>query len=83
MSQKFRTQDESYVIQLYRSAIELGDVHSELHRYEVGNKINLHPKKVNTICKLLLQANFIKKTSETHIILTKHGEQLALKLLAE
>lgn len=83
MSPKQRTKDEKYVIVLYETALQTGNVNASLNRYDVGSKAGLHPKAVDTICKLLIQANFIKKNGEVDIYLTSHGEALALRLLDE
>jgi len=77
------TKDERYVIALYRMAQEAGDVEQAFNRYVVGDKAGLQPKGVNAICKLLVQANFIKKRGEEEVYLTPHGEKLALRLLDE
>lgn len=83
MSHKHRTKDETLILCLYEYAKESGDIHNPVSRYEVGNRAKLHPKGVDAICKLLLQANFIKKSGEVDIYLTKNGEELVLRLLAE
>lgn len=54
-----------------------------LNRYEMGAKANLHPKAVDAICRLLVQANFIRKAGEEDVRLTPHGLQLAERLLGE
>jgi Mn-dependent DtxR family transcriptional regulator len=78
-----RTKDENYVLWLYRTAQESGDLESSFDRYAIGQKAGINPKAVNAICKLLIQANFIKKAGEEQVMLTKHGEQLAIRLLGE
>jgi len=70
MSQKKGlTQDERFVVGLYESAMRSGDVQASLNKYDVGKSVNLNPKAVNAICKLLVQANFIKKASEEDVYL--------------
>lgn len=78
-----RTKDENFVLWLYRTAKEAGDIEGSYNRYEVGAKAGLHPKAVDAICKLLVQANFIRKDGEENIYLTPHGEKLALRLVSE
>lgn len=78
-----KTKDENFVLWLYRTASEAGDVELPLNKYTIGEKAGIHPKAVNAITKLLVQANFIKKVGEDDVRLTPHGEQLALRLLGE
>lgn len=78
-----RTQDERFIICAYQTAQALGDTETPLNRYEIGKLAGINPKGVNAICKLLVQANFIKKVSDDEIYLTKNGEQLAERLLEE
>lgn len=78
-----RTKDEHFIIAVYQSAEEFGDPFHVVNRYEVGNKIHLHPRAVNTICQLLIQANFIKKQGPEDIYLTPHGKSLVDRLLSE
>ena len=84
MSQKKgHTQDERLMIGLYELASKSEEMDTPFNRYEVGKLANLNPKAVDAICKLLVQANFIKKSSEEEIYLTSHGQKLAEKLLEE
>lgn len=83
MNKKARTPDERFLVSVYEMANKSGDLQTPLNRYEVGQQIGLHPKGIDAICKLLVQANFIKKSGEFEIILTKNGENLALRLLSE
>jgi len=78
-----RTADERYVIALYETALATGDVHAPFNRHEIGKMIHLQERGVNATCKLLVQANFVKKSNEDGIYLTKNGEALALRLLEE
>lgn len=78
-----KTKDEQFVISLYQAGQEAGDIERPFNRYEIGERAHLHPKAVDAICKLLIQANFIKKSGEEEIYLTEHGEKLALRLLTE
>jgi predicted transcriptional regulator len=83
MTKKSKTPDERFILAAYETAQAAGDSETLLDRYEIGKKSGLNPKAVNAICKLLVQANFIKKVGETEIILTKNGESLALRLQTE
>lgn len=78
-----KTKDEQYVLWLYRLAKEAGDPEGAISRYLVGEKAGLHAKGVNAICKLLVQANFIRKAGEEEVYLTPHGIALAERLLGE
>lgn len=78
-----KTKDEQFVLWLYQMAKETGDPENPLNRYDVGVKAGLHEKGVNAICKLLVQANFIKKSGEEDVYLTPHGISLAERLLGE
>lgn len=71
------------MICLYETALDAQDIHAQFSRYDIGTKIGLHPKGIDTICVLLLQANFIKKGDGDKIFLTKNGEELVLRLLRE
>lgn len=83
MIHKAYTPDERFILCAYQTAHALGDLATPLNRYEVGRQAGITAKGVNAICKLLIQANFIKKSSEEEIYLTKNGEQLALRLIEE
>lgn len=77
-----RTKDEKFLIALYETAMAAGEIKTLFSRYTIGTKIGLHPKGVDTICTLLLQANFIKKGEEKDIYLTPNGLHLVESLLA-
>lgn len=83
MTKKARTTDEKLVLALYAAASETKEMSTRFNRYDIGRAAGIQPKAVNSICKLLVQANFIKKEGEDIIYLTKHGEGLALRLLDE
>lgn len=83
MSRYNRTKDENYMLSLYEEVEKLGDLESPIDRYEVGKAANIHPKGVDTICKLLIQANFIKKSGEDEVYLTPHGIKLVQQLRLE
>lgn len=83
MPRKAKTDDERLILAIYELACRHEDLQTPLNRYEAGRLGGLQPKKVDAICKLLIQANFIKKGGPEEIILTSHGEGLALRLLKE
>ena len=61
----------------------IGELNRPFDRYEIGKKAGINPKGVDAICKLLLQANFIRRAEEKHVYLTKNGEDLALEILRD
>lgn len=77
------TKDEHFVIALYEAAKASGEIDTSFDKYAIGEMAKINPKAVDAICKLLIQANFIKKRGELEIYLTSHGEKLALSLLEE
>lgn len=78
-----RTADERYLISLYEESLRMGEIGIVFNRYAIGQRVNIHPKGCDTICRLLIQANFVKKHENEGVYLTPHGEQLALRLLSE
>lgn len=84
MAKKSRTRDELFMICLYELALERGAIDTAIDRYEVGKRSHIAALATDTICKLLAQANFIKKSEEgMSVSLTKHGENLVYNLLEE
>lgn len=83
MVQKSRTHDEKFILMCYQKASAAGDMEMPFNRYEVGTACGMAVKATDTICKALLQTNFIKKVNDVDVRLTKNGEQLALRLLSE
>jgi hypothetical protein len=77
-----RTKDEKFLIALYEKAMEKGEIETPFNRYDIGAIIGLHPRGTDTICTLLLQANFIKKEEEKDVFLTPNGQRLVESLLA-
>lgn len=77
------TKDERLLITIYQLAKPTGDVHATVNRYQAGDLIGLHPKAVDTICKLLLQANFIKKGTLDDVYITPNGLKLIEQLLKQ
>jgi hypothetical protein len=80
MEQKARTKDEKFLQALYEAAEEKGDLEACFDRYVIGTGIGLHPRGVDTICTLLLQANFIKKGEGKEVYLTENGLRLIREL---
>jgi predicted transcriptional regulator len=78
---KARTTDEKFIVCLYNASKAFHDMETPFNRYDVGKKVGIQDRGVNAICKLLLQANFIKNGEGGDVILTKNGEQLALRIL--
>lgn len=83
MAKKNRTKDEIFVLSLGEEAELAGDPEAPVDRYKAGARANLTEKAVNTICKLLIQANFIKKSGESNVYLTPHGLKLIERLRLE
>ena len=83
MTHIHRTKDESYLLSLCEEALKQGSKEIPIDRYRAGEKAGIHPKGVDAICKLLIQANFIKKSGESSVYLTPHGIKLIDKLLLE
>ena len=78
-----RTKDENFIMSLYEEAEKTGALENPVDRYLAGMAAHISPKGVDTICKLLLQANFIKKENESEVYLTPHGIKLVEKLRLE
>lgn len=78
---KQRTKDEKFIIAVYETALQTGDLHCGVNRYQAGQAIGIHPKGVDTICNLLLQANFVTKGTLDDICLTQNGCRLVEQLL--
>lgn len=78
---KARTPDERFILCLFEAGNVIGELDRPFDRYEIGKKAGISAKAVDAICKLLLQSNFIKRTEEKQIYLTKNGEDLALEIL--
>ncbi|HEV8050855.1 MAG TPA: hypothetical protein VGP47_00055 [Parachlamydiaceae bacterium] len=83
MSRHNRTKDENFILGLYEEAEKAGELEGPIDRYQAGIAAHISPKGVDTICKLLMQANFIKKANENEIYLTPNGIKLVEKLRLE
>lgn len=71
------------MVALYEEAQKTGNMETPFSRYDIGHKIGLHPRGADTICTLLLQANFIKKENKEEVFITEHGIKLVESLLSE
>ncbi len=75
MSKK-STKDIRFIMALYDEVKILEDDSRAVSRYQVGEIVGIQPKGVDTICKVLIQANFIRKEGEEDIKLTDNGIKL-------
>jgi hypothetical protein len=78
-----RTKDEIFMIKLFEEASKKPSMDEPFDRYHIGDLAGLQQRGVNAICMLLIRANFIKKSGETEIYITPHGEKLARSLLED
>jgi len=78
MSQKGRTPDEKFLIQLYKLAHENGDPYKAIDYRGVAARLGQKESAVKNIIKLLAKANFITKVDETMILLTSHGSDFVV-----
>jgi hypothetical protein len=78
-----KTKDEKFLISVYEAAESAGDTYGSVNRYQAGHNVGLSPKAVDTICVLLLRANFVKKDVLDDICLTKNGVALVQQLLEQ
>lgn len=67
------TPDERFLIKLYDAASAAGDPCSEIDFRPVAKAVGLKETALKNIIKHLAQANFLKKTGETTLCLTKRG----------
>lgn len=80
MNRKSLTKDELFLVKLYQMAVALGNPYQEVDRYVIGRAIGQNDKGIDTIARLLAQANFVKKGTGTSVFLTDHGLKLAQNL---
>lgn len=73
MSQKGRTPDEKFLIQLYKVAHENGDPYIAVDYRGIAASLGQKDTAVKNIIKHLAQANFIKKIDDTSVLITQHG----------
>jgi len=72
-----KTKDEKFIICAYETTGTIGDLFEPIDRYEIGARVGINRIGVDTICRLLAQANFIKFVGKTEIRLTSNGKELA------
>jgi Mn-dependent DtxR family transcriptional regulator len=78
MSQKGRTPDEKFLIQLYKIAHQNGDPYKAVDYRGIAASLGQKESAVKNIIKLLAKANFIKKVDDTSILLTSHGSDFVV-----
>jgi hypothetical protein len=81
MSRKATTKDELFLLKLYHMANRLGSPTEPVDRYAIGQAIGQNDRGIDTIVRLLAQANFIKKEDDRAVYLTSHGLKLVEHLL--
>ena len=74
------TKEERYILTLYERSLESGDLFIEQDRYKVGFSLGFSQKVTNSVCNILLQANFIKKGEDQAVYFTQRGIDLAKTL---
>jgi len=78
MSQKGRTPDEKFLIQLYKAAHAEGDPYTPIDYRGIAQSLGQKETAVKNILKHLAQANFIKKAGDSEIFLTDRGANFVL-----
>ncbi len=78
MSQKGRTPDEKFLIQLYKLAHQNGDPYKAIDYRGIAARLGQKESAVKNIIKLLAKANFITKVDDTMILLTSHGSDFVV-----
>lgn len=76
-----KTKDEKFIICAYEQAQQRGDLHAPFDRYEIGRLVGINPKGVETICRLLVQANFLRSIDKNFYRFTDHGVKSVENLL--
>ncbi|MEC7838784.1 MAG: hypothetical protein VX777_01945 [Chlamydiota bacterium] len=83
MTKRSLTKDERFLVALYEMAERDGDVFTPINRYTVAKSIGLQERATKTICRTLLQTNFIKKSGDTDIVLTPRGKSFVQDIFDE
>ena len=83
LSQKGRTPDEKFLIQLYFLAKEANDLFVEIEIDQVLKKQGFGQGMGKTIVRDLAQANFVKKRGDQAIVLTQQGISFVEKELED
>jgi hypothetical protein len=73
MTQKSLTPDEKFLLNLYQTAFQTGDLFQEIDACIVAKAVSLKETALKNIVKHLAQANFVIKGSDPMIQLTPHG----------
>jgi len=81
MSQRAQTKDQRFLLRLYELAEAEGDIYIPFNRYDIGEAVGLQKRAIETICRSLLQCNFIKKSGDEAIHLTPNGVKLVSEFL--
>ncbi len=81
MSTPKQTQDEQFMIQLYKMAMGKGNPFSEVDLLAVATTLRMRETATRTIVRDLAQANFIRKFGDDTLCLTQRGADLVLDLL--
>lgn len=77
---KALTKDEIYLLKLCSMAQATGDPYAEIDRYAVGKAVGYNDKSVDSLTRMLLQANFLKKGEGNSLYFTDHGLSLVKML---
>lgn len=80
---KSRTKEEKLLLSIYEAALNSGDLFNPVDPIAIGESRGLHPRGVKTICRELMQANFIKKAGPSEVIITENGLSLVRRLHGE
>ena len=81
MTQKGRTPDEKFLIQLYKIAHANGDPYLGVDCRGLAVSLGQKKTAIKNIIKHLAQANFIKKIDDTTIHITQRGCDFVLNEL--
>lgn len=76
-----KTKDERFMLAVFQEVQD--DFDKVVDRYVIGAKIGLQSRGVDATCNLLIQANFLKKRSQTEVSLTENGKRLVERLQEE
>lgn len=79
---KSKTKEERYILAVYHALKREGDMDASLDPLSVGRSIGLQDKGIQTIIKVLFQANFLKKNKDGTVRLARGGLELCNRLLS-
>ena len=71
------TPDERFLMQLYQTALALGDPFSEISYPEIAASLGIKEIALKSIIRDLAQANFLKKVGDRTVQLTERGFAVA------